>query len=69
MCPETRYIEHYDREGNIIWKEPYELSDEELQAEANDARLKEIAAMGQSAIKVPLLAEGFKLLCKKLGFD
>ncbi len=67
--PETRYKRHFDVDGTELEPIPYEVSDEQLQAEADEARLKEIAAMGQSAIKVPVLAEGFKLLCKKLGID
>ena len=65
---ETRYIIEYEN-GVEVNRIPYEVSDEQLQAEADDARLKEIAGMAHSAIKVPALAEGFKLLCKKLGFD
>lgn len=42
---------------------------EKLQAEADDARLKEIANMPTASLKVPILAESLKLLCKKLGFD
>lgn len=63
---ETRYIRHFDKEGNET-QETYEVSDEELQAEADEARLKEIAAMAHSAIPLPVLAEGFTLLCKRLG--
>lgn len=65
--PETRYIIVY-KDGVEVNRIPYEVSDEELQAEADEARLREIASMAHSAIKVPLLAEGFKLLCKKLGY-
>lgn len=64
--PKTRYIIEY-QDGIEVNRIPYEVSDEALQAEADDARLKEIAAMGHSAIKVPILSEGFMLLCKKLG--
>ena len=30
MAPETRYIETYDNQGNLIDKEPYQVSDDEL---------------------------------------
>lgn len=48
--PETRYIEHYDTEGNLIEKEPFEVSDEELyqeqlQAEFNDIHSQAILAL------------------------
>ncbi|MBA7711916.1 hypothetical protein ES703_120883 [subsurface metagenome] len=64
--PETRYIEEY-RDSELVNRVPYEVSDEELQREADDARLKEILGMAHSAIAIPALAEGFKLLCKRLG--
>lgn len=63
---ETRYRRHFDKEGNET-QIPYNVSDEKLQVEADEARLKEIIAMAHSAIKVPILAEGFALLCKRLG--
>lgn len=66
---ETRYMRNFDVDGNELEPTPYEVSDEQLQAEADSARLADIAAMGHSAIKVPVLAEGFSLLCKKLGYD
>lgn len=66
--PEIRFIENYDTEGNLIDKIPYKVSDEELQIEADTARLKEICDMGHSAIPLPILAEAFVLLCKKLTF-
>jgi hypothetical protein len=64
--PETRYIEEY-KDGKLVNRIPCEVSDEELQVEADEARLKEILGMAHSAIPIPVLAEGFKLLCKRLG--
>ncbi len=64
--PETRYIEEY-KDGKLVNRIPYEVSDEDLQEEADEARLREILGMAHSAIAVPILAEGFKLLCKTLG--
>jgi len=64
--PETRYIEEY-KDGKLVNRIPYEVSDEELQVEADEARLKEILDMAHSAIPIPVLAEGFNLLCKRLG--
>ena len=64
--PETRYIEEY-KGGKLVNRIPYEVSDETLQEEADEARLKEILDMAHSAIAIPALAEGFKLLCKRLG--
>ncbi|MBA7484009.1 hypothetical protein ES707_19528 [subsurface metagenome] len=64
--PETRYIEVY-KDSELVDRIPYEVSDEQLQEEADEARLKEILNMAHSAIAIPALAEGFKLLCKRLG--
>lgn len=63
--PETRYIEEY-KDGKLN-RIPYEVSDDELQEEADEARLEAIAKLPSSALSVPALAEGFKLLCKQLG--
>jgi len=64
--PETRYREEY-KGGKLVNRIPYEVSDEELQEEADEARLIEILGMAHSTIPVPALAEGFTLLCKRLG--
>lgn len=64
--PETRYIEVY-KNGKLIKREPYTVSDEELQEEVDQARLRVLADMPPKALKGHLLAEGFKLLCKSLG--
>ncbi len=64
--PETRYIEEYQN-GKLVNRIPYEVSDEELQEEADQARLKAIAHLPPAALSVPMLAEGFGLLCKRLG--
>jgi len=67
--PEIRYTREFDVDGNELDSIPYEVSDEELQLEADEVRLCEICEMGHSAMPVPVLAEGFILLCKRLGFD
>ena len=64
--PETRYIEEYQN-GKLVNRIPYQVSDEDLQEEADEARLRKIATMPPAALSVPELAEGFKLLCKRLG--
>ncbi|GAJ05102.1 unnamed protein product [marine sediment metagenome] len=64
--PETRYIEEF-KDGKLVKRIPYEVFDEELHEEADQARLKEISNMPPAALSVPVLAEGFKLLCKILA--
>lgn len=69
LKPNQRGVALY-QDGELLGYEVVAtLTAEQLQALADEARLVEIAAMGQSTIKVPVLAEGFKLLCKRLGFD
>jgi len=66
--PETRPINVY-KDGVLVGTDgSFEVSDEELQAGKDDARIKAICAMGHSAIPLPILAEGFHLLCKRLGY-
>ena len=38
---ETRYIEVY-KDGKLIKQEPYEVSDEQLEREARQAKIKEL---------------------------
>ena len=64
--PETRYIEEY-RNSKLVNRIPYEVSDEDLQEEAADARLREILSVAPSQMAVPVLFEGFQLLCKRFG--
>lgn len=40
--PETRYIEVYDSDGNLVAREPYEISDAELTQEILDAHFNDI---------------------------
>ena len=46
----------------------FEAIEPTLPPTADEIRLKEICDIGNSAIPIPVLAEGFKLLCKRLGF-
>lgn len=64
---ETKLFRHFDVDGNELPSTEIEISDEELQREVDEARLKEILAMGHSAIPLPLLTEAFCLLYKRLG--
>lgn len=66
--PNQRGVALYQDGQFLGYEDVVTLSDEELQEEADTARLKEIYNMSHSAINVPTLSEGFKILCKKLGY-
>ena len=64
--PETRYIQEYDGQGNMINKIPYEVSDEQLTDEAKE---RELAKAGQLIDQITNLAQAktfLKRLCSRL---
>jgi len=64
--PETRYIQEYDNQGNMINKIPYEVSDEQL---ADEAEERELAKAGQLIDQITNLAQAktfLKRLCSRL---
>ena len=64
--PETRYIEEYDNQGNVINRIPYEVSDEQL---ADEAEEEELAKAGQLIDGITNLAQAkafLKTLCSRL---
>ena len=64
--PETRYIEEYDNQGNMINRIPYEVSDEQL---ADEAEERELAKAGQLIDQITNLAQAktfLKRLCSRL---
>lgn len=44
--PEIRYTEVFDGKGNLMAKEPYEVSDEEIEEERERQRAQEILGKG-----------------------
>ena len=60
--PETRFIEEYDNQGNMINKIPYEVSDEQLTDEAEE---RELAKAGQLIDQITNLAQA-KAFLKRL---
>jgi len=68
---ETRYIEVY-KDGKLIKQEPYEVSDEQLEREARQAKIKElldkpIRTNAENTRLIDLLAahQGFSLPASK----
>lgn len=67
--PETRYSEVYEQgTGQLISYEPYEVSDEQLQQEADEARATEILATSPSAITMPEIWQLLRILARRAGF-
>ena len=60
--PETRFIEEYDNQGNVINRIPYEVSDEQL---ADEAEERELAKAGQLIDQITNLAQA-KAFLKRL---
>lgn len=67
--PKIRYVEVYDGQGNLIAQEPYEISDEQLEAEANQARIEELHQIfadchSSHVIPLPGITEFILLICE-----
>jgi len=62
--PETRYIEEYDNQGNIINKIPYEVSDEELEREKAEEAISELSALADEDLKPPQVGKFLKALAR-----
>ena len=61
---EIRYIEHYDTEGNLIEREPYEVSDEQLEREEAERTMDELSTVKDADLTVPQAAKFLKALAK-----
>lgn len=69
MTPEIRYIEVYDNQGNLVSLDPYEVSDAQLEVEANQARLEELRQLfadchSSHVIPPPGMTELILLICE-----
>lgn len=65
---ETRYIEVYEQgTGQVIGYEAYEVSDEQLQREHDEARASEILATSPDAITMPEIWELLRIFARRLG--
>lgn len=62
--PETRYIEEYNNQGNIINNIPYEVSDEELAREQAEEDLAELFSMADDQVTVPKIGTFLKALAR-----
>jgi len=62
--PEDLPAEERVTENAIITQEPYEVSDEQLEQEADEKLLQDILDMADSDIKVPQIGKILKALIK-----
>lgn len=62
--PETRYIEEYDNQGNIINKIPYEVSDEELEREKAEEAISKLSALADEDLRPPQVGKFLKALAR-----
>ncbi len=61
--PETRYVEVF-KDGKLIDKEPYEVSDEELERETAEKTIAELSALADGDLKVPQVGKFLKALAR-----
>ncbi len=61
--PETRYVEVY-KDGKLVDKEPYEVSDEQLEREKAEKVVKELSALADGDLKVPQIGKFLKALAR-----
>lgn len=62
--PETRYIEEYDNQGNVINKIPYEVSDEELLREGAEKEVASLSALPDTELTTAKLKKLVKALAR-----
>lgn len=62
--PETRYIEEYDNQGNVINRIPYEVSDEELLREGVEKEVAELSALPDAELTTAKLKKLVKALAR-----
>ena len=61
--PETRYVEEY-KDGRVINKIPYEVSDEELKREQAEKDLAELLSLADDQVTVPKIGKFLKALAR-----
>lgn len=61
---ETRYVEEYDNQGNVINRIPYEVSDEELERERAEKVVTELSTLSDAELTTSQLRKLVKALAK-----
>lgn len=62
--PETRYIEEYDNQGNVIKKIPYEVSNGELERERAEQTVVELSSLPDAELTTTQMKRMVKALVK-----
>jgi 5-methylthioribose kinase len=62
--PETRYVEIYDNQGNVINTEPYEVSDAELGMERAEKAVAELSDLADTELTTSKLKKLVKALAR-----
>ena len=62
--PETRYIEEYDNQGNVIKKIPYEVSNGELERERAEQTVVELSSLPDTELTTTQMKRMVKALVK-----
>ena len=65
--PETRYIDEYDNDGNLINHIAYDVSDEQLTAEAELATIESYLAHSPPNITAPQIWATIRYIAKRVG--
>jgi len=61
--PETRYVEVY-KDGKLVDKEPYEVSDVELERESAEQVIRELSAKADNEMTMLEMAKFLKALAR-----
>ena len=62
--PETRYIEEYDNQGNVIKKIPYEVSNGGLERERAEQTVVELSSLPDAELTTTQMKRMVKALVK-----
>jgi len=61
--PETRYVETY-QDGKLVGREPYEVSDDELERESAEQVIRELSARADNEVTMLEIARFVKALAR-----
>ena len=66
--PETRYIDIYNNQGDLISQKPYEVSDVQLLEEVEKANCEQYLDLSSVSISQPEIWYLLRAFGKKLGY-
>ena len=62
--PQTRYIETYDRQGNLLERTSYSISQEETDKELAEKIITEISTLKDEELTMPKIARFLRALAE-----